>query len=262
MGADEQREHFKILFEVLGLLKPEMKGALQHLSYGMVNLTSGRMKSREGTVVDADNLLDEVQALGIEATRQKLAKAQSAEKDIDDDTEDVPEDEIIARGNCIGLAALKFYILNSPPDSTMLYSPQQSIKFEGQTGPYILYCYARTRSVLQKSGDDALELLHGDLACLSLLGTTFEEKVLLRLLLSFNGKLASAAENLNPAKVTKAVFDLAQAFNKFFNLKDKHPIVDCADVQLRRARLIMTVTVGCALKKGLQLLGIETLERM
>merc|ERR1712039_952488 len=101
------------------------------------------MKSREGTVVDADNLLDEVQALGIEATRQKLAKAQSAEKDIDDDTEDVTEDEIIARGNCIGLAALKFYILNSPPDSTMLYSPQQSIKFEGQTGPYILSLVVR-----------------------------------------------------------------------------------------------------------------------
>merc|ERR1712039_108313 len=135
------------------------------------------------------------------------AKAMSAvEKDTDDDIEDVPEDEIIARGNCIGLAALKFYILNSPPDSTMLYSPQESIKFEGQTGPYILYCYARTRSVLRKSGEEPLDLMQGDFACLSSLGTTLEEKVVVRLLLSFNGKLASAAENLNPAKVTKSVF--------------------------------------------------------
>lgn len=276
--ADEQREHFRILFELLSLLRPQMQGAFHHLSYGMVNLTSGRMKSREGTVVDADNLLDEVQDLATEATKQKIAKAVEKAKALackggnkapgedDDEDEDMmeelSEEEIQRRGICIGLAALKFYILNSPPQSTMLYNPSESIKFEGQTGPYILYCYARTRSVLRNSCIDVTSLLQSDLSCLETLGTTTEELVVLKSLFSFNDALLQAAKTHNPAKVCHAVFDVAQAFNKLFNQKEKHPIVNCTDPDLRNARLLLTESVGVALRKGLALLGISVLERM
>merc|ERR1719265_1106855 len=105
--ADEQRDHFKILFEILALLRPEMKNQFQHVSYGMVNLTTGRMKSREGTVVDADNLMDEMKKLGCMKTREKWPE--------------LSEEEVHKRGETIGLAALKFYILSAPPGNSMLY---------------------------------------------------------------------------------------------------------------------------------------------
>jgi arginyl-tRNA synthetase len=275
--ADEQREHFRILFELLSLLQPKMQGAFHHLSYGMVNLTTGRMKSREGTVVDADNLLDEVQALAKEATKQKVAKALekakaklalschtgvAVDQEEDDDALELSEDEFERRGKCIGLAALKFYILNSPPQSTMLYSPADSIKFEGQTGPYILYCYARTRSILRNASTDGADVLQGGTTCLDALGTTAEEGVVLKCLFPFNDILLQAAKSHNPAKVCHALFDLAQAFNKLFNQKEKHPIVHCTIPELRNARLLMTEAVGVALRKGMALLGIDVLERM
>jgi len=272
--ADEQREHFRILFELLSLLQPKMHGAFHHLSYGMANLTTGRMKSREGTVVDADNLLDEVQELATEASKQKIAKALEKAKakiarscdaendEEDDDVLELSEEEVRKRGNCIGLAALKFYILNSPPQSTMLYSPSESIKFEGQTGPYILYCYARTRSVLRNSCVDGVALLQGGMSCLDSLGSTAEEGVVLKCFFSFNDSLLQAAKTHNPSKVCHAIFDLAQAFNKLFNQKEKHPIVNCTEPDLRKARLLMTEAVGVALRKGLALLGISVLERM
>merc|ERR1712216_916198 len=129
--ASEQREYFKLLFELLALLRPETKGMLVHLSYGMVNLTTGRMKSREGTVVDADNLMDDMRDLAAETTRGKWPE--------------LSEEEVAQRAEKIGLAALKFFILSSPPGNTMVYDPQASIKFDGKTGPYALYTYARTR---------------------------------------------------------------------------------------------------------------------
>jgi arginyl-tRNA synthetase len=273
--ADEQKEHFRILFELLSLLQPNMQGAFHHLSYGMVNLTTGRMKSREGTVVDADNLLDEVQELATNSTKGKYAAALEKAKtkaassgveavgdDDEDDEFDLSEEEIQTRGKCIGLAALKFYILNSPPQSTMLYSPSESIKFEGQTGPYILYCYARTRSVLRNASVDGAAVLQSGMPCLDTLGTTAEETAVLKCLFSFNDSLLQAAKTHNPAKVCHAVFDLAQSFNKLFNQKAKHPIVNCTEPDLRTARLLMTEAVGVALRKGLALLGISVLERM
>merc|ERR1711904_65805 len=134
--AEEQREHFKTLFQLLALLRPEMKDRFMHLSYGMVNLTSGQMKSREGTVVDADNLMDEVRDLAAGSTRKK--------------SPELSEAEVMARAEKIGMAALKFFILSCSPESTMVYDPQDSIKFEGRTGPYMLYSYVRTRSILRK----------------------------------------------------------------------------------------------------------------
>merc|ERR1712072_159586 len=168
--AEEQRSHFQTLFEILALLRPEMKDRFLHLSYGMVNLTSGRMKSREGTVVDADNLMDEVRDLAAEA-------------------------EVLERAEKIGLAALKFFILSCSPESTMVYDPQDSIKFEGKTGPYMLYSYVRTRSILRKcetTSEDVVAACGPTMECLSALGTA-EERAIIRCLFSLNSAMMDAA---------------------------------------------------------------------
>lgn len=247
--ASEQREHFNTLFELLALLRPETKHKFTHLSYGMVNLTTGRMKSREGTVVDADNLMDELQEMAAQATSAQWPEL-SAE-------------EVVKRAEKIGLAALKFFILSSPPENTMLYDPKASIKFEGKTGPYLLYSYARTRSILRKcmTSGQAVADATGDISCLAALGTA-EEKNVIRCLFNFNSSMHAAAIALDPAKICNCLFALAQAFNTFFKEKATNPIKDCQDVITKQARLLLTETVGVALRNGLGLLGIETIESM
>mmetsp|Transcript_98757 Transcript_98757/g.195793 ORF Transcript_98757/g.195793 Transcript_98757/m.195793 type:complete len:487 (+) Transcript_98757:607-2067(+) len=226
--ASEQREHFKTLFELLALLRPETKNKFTHLSYGMVNLTTGRMKSREGTVVDADNLMDDMRDLAAEATRSKWPE--------------LAEDEVAQRAEKIGLAALKFFILSSPPENTILYDPEASIRFEGKTGPYALYSYARTRSILRKCMTSAEEVVSsaGDLSCLTALGTT-EEKVLVRCLFNFSSSMHAAAAALDPAKICNSVFALAQAFNTFYKEKGK--------TQLRIARMRLPGRHGCSSRR-------------
>eukprot|EP00931_Biecheleriopsis_adriatica_P055348 TRINITY_DN3269_c0_g1_i1.p1 TRINITY_DN3269_c0_g1~~TRINITY_DN3269_c0_g1_i1.p1 ORF type:complete len:692 (+),score=152.77 TRINITY_DN3269_c0_g1_i1:57-2132(+) len=247
--ASEQREHFQTLFEVLALLRPEMKGKLSHLSYGMVNLTTGRMKSREGTVVDADNLMDEMAALAAESTRAKCPE--------------LSEEEVAERSEKIGLAALKFYILSAPSAAAMVYDPETSIKFEGNTGPYVLYSYVRTRSILRKCMTSPKEVLAtaGDLSCLAALGTA-EERAVVRCLFTFNSSMHAAATALDPAKVCKALLILSQAFSKFFFAKENNPIKECSDPVAKQARLLLVEAVGTALRQGLALLGINTLESM
>eukprot|EP00746_Dinoflagellata_sp_MGD_P154801 gnl/MRDRNA2_/MRDRNA2_85045_c0_seq3.p1 gnl/MRDRNA2_/MRDRNA2_85045_c0~~gnl/MRDRNA2_/MRDRNA2_85045_c0_seq3.p1 ORF type:complete len:682 (+),score=162.32 gnl/MRDRNA2_/MRDRNA2_85045_c0_seq3:107-2152(+) len=244
--ADEQQVHFKTLFEILTLLRPEMKDQLQHLSYGMVNLTTGRMKSREGTVVDADNLMDEMKKLGHAKTQEKWPE--------------LSEEEALERGEKVGLAALKFYILSTPPGNSMLYDPEQSIRFEGNTGPNALYAYARTCGILKKCGTPA-KIEGVAFGCLVRLDTV-EERDVLKCLASLHADLILAAENLDPSKVCHAVSKLSQAFNKFASSKEKHPIKNCLDATLREARLVLTEAVGQALLKGLTLLGIDVLECM
>merc|ERR1712222_246597 len=245
--ASEQREHFRILFELLSLLQPKMHGAFHHLSYAMVNLTTGRMKSREGTVVDADNLMDDMRDLAAEATRSKWPE--------------LAEDEVAQRAEKIGLAALKFFILSSPPENTILYDPEASIRFEGKTGPYALYSYARTRSILRKCMTSAEVVVStaGDLSCLTALGTA-EEKALVRCLFSFNSSMHAAAAALDPAKICNSVFALAQAFNTLYKEKGKNPIKDCQDEATKQARLLLAEAVGTSIRSGLALLGIDTLE--
>merc|ERR1712196_429054 len=142
----------------------------------------------------------------------------------------------------------------------MLYNPEQSIVFEGNTGPNALYSYARTCGILGKCGtpDQMKETSFG---CLALL-ETFEERDILKCLASFNADVVSAAENLDPPKVCHAVSKLSQAFNKFASSKEKHPIKNCTDSTLKDARLLLTEAVSKALLNGLTLLGIEVLEYM
>merc|ERR1712185_277508 len=197
------------------------------------------MKSREGTVVDADSLMDEVRDLAAASTRKKCP--------------DLSESEVMARSEKIGLAALKFFILSCSPETTMVYDPQDSIKFEGKTGPYMLYSYVRTRSIFRKCETDigiVIAAAGDSMSCLSCLSTT-EECAIIRCLSSFNSSLIAAAKSLDPAKVCNALFALAQAFNKFFFEKEKHPILECADKSLKDARLLLTEAVGVAIQNGL-----------
>ncbi len=243
--ADEQNYHFEVLFGILGLLEPKLKGACHHLSYGMVNLPSGKMKSREGTVVDADDLLDELFGLAEQETRQRwpeLSEADAAE-----------------RARVVGLAALKYFILDVSPATTMLFDPAKSIEFTGNTGPYHLYAYARVQSIFAKAGIDPAGLdLEG--ADLSGLGTD-EERALLQALYAFPGELARAAEGFDPSRVAAAMYAVAKAFSSFY-AGDKHPVVKCPDPALRNARLLLTRAVAQAVGTGLDLLGIPRLEQM
>merc|ERR1711904_750676 len=160
------------------------------------------------------------------------------------------EEEVEKRGDTIGLAALKFYILSSPPGNSMLYDPEDSIRFEGNTGPSALYCYARTCSILKKCGASSVIETTGCLESLDSL-QTIEEREILKCLASFNSDLMLAAENFDPAKVCNAVSKVSQAFSKFYCQKEKHAIKNCPDATLKEARLLLTAAVGRALYNGL-----------
>merc|ERR1712176_252188 len=157
---------------------------------------------------------------------------------------ELTEQEAAERSEKIGLAALKFFILSASPESTMVYDPSQSIKFEGKTGPHALYQYVRTRSILRKCGTCSAAVIDGagqSMDCLGSLGT-LEERAIIRCLFTFNSAMAAAAKSFDPAKVCNSVFALTQAFNDFFKGKDEndvhvHPIVECPDATLKQARL-------------------------
>jgi arginyl-tRNA synthetase len=244
--GNEQERHFEILFKLIEHLQPEMKGSFFHLSYGMVNLPSGRMKSREGTVVDADDLLKEVSTMAYDLTKTKWPT--------------LSEEDLTFRANKIALSAIKFFILSFGPATTVLFDPAASLQFKGKSGPYLLYQYARTRSIIKKAGLVPEELKF-NYECLSTLGTT-EEMDVLRKLYMFPKELQMAAKNLDPSKVTDAAYEITKSFNLFYKLKDKHQVVNCENPVLREARLLLVLAVGVCVRNALELCGIEVLEHM
>jgi len=155
---------------------------------------------------------------------------------------------------------IKFFILSFGPATTVLFDPAASLQFKGKSGPYLLYQYARTRSILKKAGL-VPEDLKFNYACLSTLGTT-EEIDVLRKLYMFPKDLQNAAKNLDPSKVTEAAYELTRSFNLFYKLKDKHQVVNCEDKLLREARLLLVLAVGTCVRQALELCGIEVLEHM
>jgi arginyl-tRNA synthetase len=247
--ADEQEYHFKVLFGVLGALRPQLSDACVHLSYGMVHLPEGKMKSREGTVVDADDLMQEMHnlALGeIEQRAQVSGEALSAE-------------QAALRAERIGLAALKYYLLAFTPKATITFDPKKSIDFLGQTGPYCLYAYARVQSLLRKYGErlpegpeatDAIALLQSPL-----------EQAVVRELSTWPTTVAFAARTADPSKVAEHVWKIAKSFASLYNDRE-HAILACPEPALKIARLLLAKAVGNAVHSGLTLLGIETLEQM
>ncbi len=250
--GDEQLYHFEVLFKILGLLRPGLADACFHLAYGMIRLPEGKMKSREGTVVDADDLMDEMHRLAREETRSRAEEGKAHSEGID-------EGELEHRAEKIGLAALKYYLLKFTPRKSFEYDPKESIDFLGQTGPYCLFNYARTRSLLRKalSGEDPAFRA----SAAARLGSD-RERELVRLLAAFPETVARAAHSLDPSRLTEYLFELCKAFAFIFTDKVNHPIATCEDAELRHGRLMLVAAIGHTLRAGLGLLGIEPLEEM
>lgn len=240
--GSEQNHHFKTLFEILEALGYEWARNLFHLSYGMVYLPEGKMKSREGKVVDADNMIQEVVALAAEGI-----KARNLEKNIS-------EQEISERAGKIGKGAIKFYLLRVNPQQDIYFDPKESISLEGFTGPYCQYAYARISSILKNSG----ELPQMENVEFSRLNSE-EERLLAQKLLQFPAEIENAARDLNPSRIANHIFEIAKSFNQFYH---KCPVLSAEDKKARDARLILAKSVATVLKKGLNLLGIEVLEKM
>jgi arginyl-tRNA synthetase len=237
--GDEQIFHFKVLFAILARLGYDWAQKLVHMPYGMVNLPSGRMKSREGTVVDADDLFDEMETLARTAT---LERAEEAPADLDE------------RAAVIGMAALKFMLLKVNPKTTIMFDPEASVKFEGDTGPYVLYAYARISSMLRKA--DA-ELLTGPVDW-AVLGTPEEVDLALRCA-DYGDIVQRAARDLDTSCLANYLLDLAKAFSRFYR---ECPVLSAETEVLRRARIELSRRVQTLLGDGLRTLTIGTLDSM
>ncbi len=244
--GNEQDYHFKVLFKTLKKLGHDWAGQLQHLSYAMVDLPSGKMKSREGTVVDADDLMNEVINAAKDET-QKLGKV-----------DEFSDEELQQLYKMLGLGALKYYILKVDPEKRMLFNPAESVEIHGNTGPYIQYVHARICSVLRR----ALQIK--ELAGYSNFNAegysvNDKEKELLKAILRFEEIVHEAAARLSPAVVANYVYDLSKAFNQFYH---DNAIIDVTEVNTSLFRLQLSSQCAAAIKKSLGLLGIDVPERM
>ena len=240
--GDEQIRHFKVLFAILKALGYSWADKLTHMAYGMVNLPSGKMKSREGTVVDADDLFDEMAELARAATLEKAGG--------------VAPDNLEERADVISMAALKFMLLKVNPKTTIMFDPQASIKFEGDTGPYVLYAYARISSMLRKAAENAPFSEAG--VDWSLLTDKTEKALALRCSL-FPEAVQKAARELDSSTIAGYLLDLAKDFNSFYR---NCPALNAPTPELRQARLALSARVRTILKDGLNTLTINTLESM
>jgi arginyl-tRNA synthetase len=241
--GSEQEYHFKCLFQILADIGYEWAKDCYHLSYGMVYLPEGKMKSREGKIVDADDLLDEIKKLATSEIRQR------------DPQGTLSDDEVKSRAEKIGIGAVKFYLLRVRPTQSINFDPAESISFDGFTGPYCQYAYARIFGILEKAGSTNLELENVDFAQLG----NPEEWQLLQKLIEFPAEVEGAVRELNPSRVAVHIFNTAKAFNQFYN---KHPVIKAGNDKLVNARLALIKATAVVLKKGLDLLGIDVLENM
>jgi arginyl-tRNA synthetase len=240
--GSEQEHHFKCLFSMLGALGYPWASNCYHLSYGMVYLPEGKMKSREGKVVDADDLIAGMVELAEEEIRRR------------DPEHRLPEAEIRRRATVIGTGAIKYYLLRVKPQVSINFDPAESISFDGFTGPYCQYAYARIFGILEKAAARSA----GGTAELSLLGNA-EELLLLKALIQFPEEVAGAVAEYNPSRVAVHVFNTAKAFNQFYN---RHPVLQSGSAALTAARLELIRATAAVLKNGLGMLGIDVLENM
>ena len=242
--GNEQNYHFQVLSILLDKLGFEFGKGLVHFSYGMVELPEGKMKSREGTVVDADDLMEEMINTAREIS-QELGK-------LDGLTPEEAED--IAR--MVGLGSLKYFILKVDPRKNMTFNPKESIDFNGNTGPFIQYTHARICSVLRKAAEQGIVLP-------AALPTNFElsekEEGLIQMLANFKAVVKEAGETYSPALIANYTYDLVKEYNQFYH---DFSILHEADEQLKVFRLVLSANVAKIVKEGMGLLGIEVPERM
>ena len=240
--GNEQNYHMKVLQLICKKLGMPNADNIFHLSYGMVELTSGKMKSREGTVVDADDLVDEMVATAKQHT-EELGKVK-----------DFTEDELKELYDILGLGAMKFYLLRVDPKKTMVFNPQESIDFHGFTGPFVQYTYARIQSILRKvAGESPMVDDKTEDALLKL------EKEVLVLLEQYPTAIEHACIEHNPSVIANYVFNLAKTFNSFYS---EHSIANAETASKKQLRLQLATMTANVLKSGMQLLGIRVPERM
>lgn len=242
--GNEQIYHFQVLAILLDKLGFEFGKGLHHFSYGMVELPQGKMKSREGTVVDADDLVAEMIEVS-RKTSEELGKLEGY----------TPE-QAAQTHRMIALGALKYFILKVDPKKNMLFNPEESIDFNGNTGPFIQYTYARIRSILRKAGDRKIEL-NRTVTISSEPGA--KELQLIKLISQFPVAVKEAGEGYSPALIANYIYELVKEFNQFYH---ESPILIEEDLEVRNLRLVIAETVGKTIKTGMKLLGIEVPERM
>ena len=240
--GNEQDYHFKVLFLILEKLGKSWAKGLSHLSYGMVDLPSGKMKSREGTVVDADDLIAEMVATARQKT-ESLGKV-----------DHFSEEEKDTLYYNIGMGALKYFLLKVEPKKRLLFDPAESIDFQGNTGPFIQYTHARIKSLLGKAGYTEGQQVDSNIV----LSETELEMIIL--LAKYPAEIAAAAKAFSPAMLANYVYEVAKMFNKFYH--EIPPIVKEEDETLKQLRLNLSAVTANILKSGMRILGIEVPERM
>lgn len=237
--GNEQDYHFQVLFKILKKLGYQWADQLYHLSYGMVELPNGKMKSREGTVVDADDLMQEMYLTAKEKA-QELGKL-----------ENLTDEEKEKSYEIVGMGALKYFMLKVDPKKKMLFNPAESIDFNGNTGPFIQYTYARIRSLLERAdfqNPDLVEVV-----------PNASEKELISRLSEMKNVVEKASETLSPAHLANYIYDLVKAYNSFYQ---NNPILNQEDETVKNFRLHLSSLTSNTIKKGLGLLGIGVVNRM
>ena len=238
--GNEQEYHFKVLFLILEKLGYAWAKNCYHLSYGMVDLPSGKMKSREGTVVDADDLMEEMKQTAAQIT-EELGKLEGLE-----------ENEKEQLFHSIGMASLKYFLLKVEPRKGMMFNPEESIDFTGNTGPFIQYTHARIRSILSKYGREVATINTDQVILLP-------EKQIIQQLLLYPAMISQGAKEHNPAIIANYVYDLVKLFNHFYQ---STPILKVDDEKVIEFRIALSQMVANVIKSGMGLLGIDVPERM
>lgn len=242
--GNEQNYHFQVLKLILKKLGFEWSDNIFHLSYGMVELPEGKMKSREGTVVDADDLI------------QKMYEEARATSDESGKLADMSEEDKAKLYHMIGLGALKYFIIKVDPKKTMLFNPKESIDFNGNTGPFIQYTHARIRSILRKAAEKGIEYSASPLPKVEL---SAKEIRLIKLLNTFPAKIAEGAQAYSPAVIANYAYDIAKEFNQYYH---DTPILKEENEDILKMRLVLIDTLSAVLRKAMGILGIELPERM
>ena len=242
--GNEQDYHFKVLKLILGKLGFDWADKVYHLSYGMVELPNGKMKSREGTVVDADDLISEM-----ELTAEEMCRDHGK-------NDDMTPEQLKELYHILALGALKYFILKVDPTKNMLFNPAESIDFNGNTGPFIQYTHARIRSIVRKGEEQGIDM---NAPIASITSLTDKERAVIKTLHDMPGMVASAAENFSPAMIANYAYELAKTFNSFYQ---DTPILRESDAALKAFRVQLCSVVAQALKNTMRILGIEVPERM
>lgn len=243
--GNEQDYHFDVLFKIMRKLGRSYGSGLYHLSYGMVDLPTGKMKSREGTVVDADDLIQEMIDTAEHHTKE-LGKI-----------EGFSEEQAKVLYEILGLGALKYFLLKVDPKKRMLFNPQESIEFQGYTGPFVQYSHARIAAILRKAEQIGVDYEKGDFSGITELAES--ETALIQILNDFDRKIKAAADDYSPAIIAQYLFDLAKEYNRFYA---DLPIFHEKDLAVQAFRVALSAQTAKTIKRGMSLLGIQVPERM